>query len=94
MSASVKYTLARIGLFLAVFGALLPVPMNLFLKLMAAVLVSAGLAFLLLRGWRDEMAESLAAASARRKAEKERLRSALAGEDDRANADESRKADS
>jgi hypothetical protein len=82
MRASVKYTLGRLGLFLAVLGALLPVPMNLFLKLMVAVLVSAGLAFFLLRGWRDEMAAGLASAAARRRAEKERLRAALAGEDE------------
>jgi hypothetical protein len=82
VNASVKYTLGRIGLFLAVLGALLPVPMNLFLKLMVALLFSAALAFLLLRGWRDEMAADLAAAAQRRKAEKERLRAALAGDDD------------
>jgi hypothetical protein len=81
MSPSVKYTLGRLGLFLAVLGALLPVPMNLLLKLMVAVLVSAVLAFFLLRGWRDEMAASLAAAADRRRADKERLRAALAGDD-------------
>jgi len=81
VNATVKYTLARIGLFLAVFVVLLPVPMNILLKLMIAVLVSAGLAYLLLRGWRDEMATSLAAAAERRKVEKERLRAALAGDD-------------
>jgi hypothetical protein len=81
VNASVKYTLGRIGLFLAVLAALLPVPMSLLLKLMTAVLVSALLAFFLLRGWRDEMAASLAAGARRRRAEKERLRAALAGDD-------------
>lgn len=81
MNAAVKYTLARVGLFLAVFAALLPVPMNLLLKLMLAVLASAGLSFVLFRGWRDDMAGYLAAAAARRRAEKERLRSALAGDE-------------
>ncbi len=81
MNVSIKYTLGRIGLFLAVFAGLLPVPIHPLLKLMVAVLVSALLAYLLLRGWRDEMAASLAAAAQRRRAEKERLRAALAGED-------------
>lgn len=82
MSAALKYTLGRIGLFLVVFAALLPVPANLFLKLMLAVLISAGLAYLLLRGWRDEMAAGLAGAAQRRKADKERLRAALAGDEE------------
>ena len=81
MNAYVKYTLGRIGLFLAVFVALLPVPMNLLLKLMIAVLASAGLALFLLRGWREEMATNLAAAAQRRKQERQRLRAALAGDD-------------
>ncbi|AVT31174.1 MULTISPECIES: DUF4229 domain-containing protein [unclassified Plantactinospora] len=81
MSPAVKYTLGRIGLFLAVALALWPVEMNLFLKLMLAVAFSAALAFFLLRGWRDEMAQQLAGAAEKRRAEKERLRAALAGED-------------
>ena len=82
MNASLKYTLGRLGLFLVVLAALLPVPMNLLVKLMIAVLVSALLSFFLLRGWRDEMAASLAAAAQRRREQRERLRAALAGEDD------------
>ena len=85
MNPSVKYTLGRIGLFLVVLAALLPVPVSLLLKLMIAVLVSALLAFFLLRGWRDEMAASLARGAQRRRAEKERLRAALAGDDQPAN---------
>ena len=81
MSPAVKYTLGRIGLFAAVALALWPVDMNVFLKLMVAVIFSAALAYFLLRTWRDEMAEQLGRASQRRRAEKERLRSALAGED-------------
>ena len=71
MNASLKYTLGRIGLFLVVLAALLPVPVSLLLKLMIAVLVSALLAYFLLRGWRDEMAASLAEGAQRRRAEKE-----------------------
>ncbi|MGX4657294.1 DUF4229 domain-containing protein [Micromonospora sp. SCSIO 07396] len=81
MSAAVKYTLARIGLFLVVVAALWPVGMNLFLKLMVALIFSAAASFFLLRGWRDQMAEEVAAAAERRRAEKDRLRSALAGDD-------------
>jgi hypothetical protein len=81
VNASVKYTLGRIGLFLVVLAALLPVPVSLLVKLMIAVLVSALLAYFLLRGWRDEMAAGLAAGAQRRRAEKDRLRAALAGED-------------
>jgi hypothetical protein len=81
VSAAVKYTLARIGLFLLVVVALWPVGMNLFLKLMVALIFSAAASFFLLRGWRDQMAEEVAAAAERRRAEKERLRSALAGDD-------------
>jgi hypothetical protein len=81
MSPAVKYTLGRIGLFALVALALWPVDLNVFLKLMLAVLFSAALAFFLLRKWRDEMAEQMGTASQRRRAEKNRLRSALAGED-------------
>ncbi|MEO3748499.1 DUF4229 domain-containing protein [Plantactinospora sp. B5E13] len=81
MSPAVKYTLGRIGLFLVVALALWPVEMDIFLKLMLAVAFSAALAFFLLRGWRDQMAQQLAGASDRRRSEKERLRAALAGED-------------
>lgn len=82
MSAALKYTLGRIGLFVVIFAALVPVAMNIFLKLMLALAFSAALSFFLLRGWRDEMAEEMAEAAERRRAEKERLRSALAGEDE------------
>ena len=81
MSPAVKYTLGRIGLFLVVLVALLPVGVNFFVKLMLAVLISAVLAFLLLRGWRDEMAQQMAESVQRRQAEKDRLRAALAGDD-------------
>ncbi|MGI5525001.1 DUF4229 domain-containing protein [Micromonospora sp. CA-259024] len=81
MSAALKYTLGRIGLFVAVLAGLWLVDMNVFLKLMLALVFSAALSFFLLRGWRDEMAEEMAGAAERRRSEKERLRSALAGDD-------------
>lgn len=82
MSAAVKYTLGRIGLFVVVLAALWPVDMDVFLRLMVALVFSAALSFFLLRGWRDEMAEEMARGAERRRAEKERLRAALAGEDE------------
>ncbi|BCJ59079.1 DUF4229 domain-containing protein [Micromonospora endophytica] len=81
MSAAVKYTLGRIGLFVIVLLALWPVNLDIFLKLMVALLFSAALSFFLLKRWRDEMAEEMATAAERRRSEKERLRAALAGED-------------
>ncbi|MEW1589596.1 DUF4229 domain-containing protein [Micromonospora vinacea] len=81
MSAALKYTLGRIGLFVAVLAGLWVIDMNVFLKLMLALVFSAALSFFLLRGWRDEMAGEIAEAAERRRTEKERLRSALAGED-------------
>jgi len=79
---AVKYTLGRIALFVAVLLALWPVPLNIYVKLMLAVVFSAALSFFLLRGWRDEMAQQMADAARRRQTEKERLRAALSGEDE------------
>ena len=81
MNPTVKYTLGRIALFVVVLLALWPVDLDLLLKLMLAVLFSAALAFFLLRGWRDEMAQQLAEAADRRRREKQRLQAALAGEE-------------
>jgi hypothetical protein len=83
MSPAIKYTLGRIGLFVAVALVLWPIDMNIFVKLMIAVLASAGLAYFLLRGWRDQMAQQLAASAERRRGQRERLRAALAGEDEK-----------
>jgi hypothetical protein len=86
MSPAVKYTLGRLGLFVIVFAALLPLPLNILVKAMIAFVASAGFAFFVLRGWRNEMAEQLGSVAQRRSAEKERLRSALAGDDEAAAA--------
>jgi hypothetical protein len=79
----VKYTLARVGLFAVVAAVMLvlPLPINVLLKLMIAVLLSAILALVLLKGMREEVAVHLSARAEQRAAEKERLRAALAGED-------------
>ncbi|HEX7745382.1 MAG TPA: DUF4229 domain-containing protein, partial [Micromonosporaceae bacterium] len=59
MSPAVKYTLGRIGLFVAVLLALWAVQLNIFVKLMLALVFSAALSFFLLRGWRDEMGQQM-----------------------------------
>ncbi len=82
MSPVVKYSLARVGLFAAVFAALLPVSLDIFVKLLIALVASAGFSFILLRGLRDQVAEQLGSSAERRKAEKDRLRAALAGDDE------------
>jgi hypothetical protein len=84
VNPGLKYTLGRIGLFvLCAVPALLlfPESMNSLLKLMIALVVSAALSFFLLRGWRDEVAEQLRGSARLRGEQKERLRSALAGDD-------------
>ena len=84
MNPAVKYTLGRLGIFVVVFAAILPIPLveNIFVKAMVALLASAGLSFVLLRTWREQMNEQIAGAMVRRKEQKENLRSALAGDDD------------
>jgi hypothetical protein len=82
MSAALKFTLGRLGLFLLVFVLLiLTLPLNIFVAAMIALVVSFGLSFFLLAKWREEMGEQLAGAAGRRAAEKERLRAALAGDE-------------
>jgi len=81
MNPALKYTLGRVVLFIACVAALIPVPLNLWVKLMIAVVVSFGLQFVLLRKWRQEMIGQVDQAVARRRADKERLRAALAGDD-------------
>lgn len=82
MSPWLKYLLGRLGLFVAVLLLLLPIPrLDLFLKLLIALLVSFVLSWFLLRTWRDQASMSMAQAVERRRAEKQELRRALAGED-------------
>jgi ABC-type nickel/cobalt efflux system permease component RcnA len=82
MSPAVKYTLARVGMFVVIALALTPLRIDLFLRLIIALMITAVAAFFLLRKWRDEMAANITTSMASRKAEKARLRSALAGDDE------------
>ena len=55
MNPALKYTLGRIGLFVAAFLVLLPIPIdNIFLKLVLALIVSSALSWFVLRGWREQ----------------------------------------
>lgn len=83
MNPMMKYTLARLGLFIAAAAVLLvvPVELNPFLKLGIALIASAILSFFLLRKLRDDVASQLADGARQRADRKEKLRSALAGEE-------------
>ncbi|MDI1461870.1 DUF4229 domain-containing protein [Catellatospora sp. KI3] len=81
MSPAVKYTLARLGLFAAVFAAAWFVPgISVLVKLMIAIVVSAAAGWFLLRNLRDEVSAQVEGAVDRRREQKEQLRAALAGE--------------
>jgi hypothetical protein len=82
VTPTVKYTLARLGLFVVVFAALIPVPMDIFLKLILALAFSAAVSFFFLRGWRDQMAQQLADKVDKRRTDKAKLRTALAGDEE------------
>src|SRR5262249_15549656 len=83
MSPFVRYTAARLAIFLVVAAALLlvPIPISALLKLMIALLVSAALAYFLLGRLRAEVGDQVAGIAGRRAERKERLRSALAGDE-------------
>jgi Protein of unknown function (DUF4229) len=90
MTPGLKYALGRLGIFVVCAVpavTLLPKDLNLFLRLMIALIVSAALSFALLRRWRDEVAEQMSTNSRRRIQQKEKLRSALAGDDEAGPAD-------
>ena len=70
MNPALKYTLGRVGLFVLCAAALLPVPLNIWVKLMIAVVASFALQFVLLRKWRLEMIGQVDEAMARRRREK------------------------
>lgn len=83
MNPMMKYTIARLGLFIVSAAVLLVVPIELnpFLKLGIALIASAILSFFLLRKLRDDVANHLADGARQRADRKEKLRSALAGDD-------------
>ena len=83
MNPTLKYTLGRLGIFIACLALLyVPRDLNVLLKLLIALLVSAIASYFFLRPWANEVAEQMSASSRRRMEEKERLRAALAGDDE------------
>jgi Protein of unknown function (DUF4229) len=83
VSPAIKYTLARLGLFAAVLLLTLPIPnLSILIKMMIAVLVSAALSWFLLRRMRDQVAVGIEQGLERRKQEKEKLKAALAGDEE------------
>jgi hypothetical protein len=86
MSASVKYTVGRVGLFVLLVALLWPLRLNLFVTLLLALLVSSVASFVVLRRWRTEMVGEIDGAVSRRRRRREDLRAALAG-DERAERD-------
>ena len=90
MTPGLTYALARVGIFVACAVPallLLPRDLNLLLKLMIALFASAVISFYALRRQRDRVADTMAEHARRRQAEKENLRSALAGDDEDANSE-------
>lgn len=86
MSASVKYTVGRVSLFVLLVALLWPLRLSLFVTLLLALLVSSVASFIVLRRWRGEMVGEIDGAVSRRRKRREDLRAALAG-DERAERD-------
>ncbi len=82
MNPVVKYSFARLGMFGVVLLILMPFPIDVFVKLMAALLISLVLSFFLFKRLRLEMTEQVATGVQRRREQKERLRAALSGDDE------------
>jgi hypothetical protein len=77
-----KYTLGRLAILVAcvVPALFLLTAVDVLVRLMIALVVSAGISYFALRRWRDEVSERIATNARRRADDRMRLRSALAGE--------------
>jgi len=84
MSPAFKYSYGRLGLFAVAFALLFPLPLNILVKAMIALVFSAVASYFVLAKWRNEMGEQLSTIASKRSAEKERLRAALAGDEEAA----------
>jgi hypothetical protein len=78
---AVTYTAGRIALFLAVGGLLYLVGFRAFLLLLLALVISMPLSYVVLRRQREAFAVQVGHRLERRRAEKEKLRAALRGDD-------------
>jgi len=85
MTPVVRYTIWRLAIFVAcAVPAMLFLPaLDPLVRIMIAVLVSAGVSYVALRGLRDEVSQRLAQGAQRRAEERARLRTALAGDEQR-----------
>lgn len=84
MNPLMKYTMFRLALFLLIAVPLwvLPIPLDPIVKLMVALLVSAVVSLFVQRRMRDDVSSQVATTVQKRSEKKERLRAALAGDDD------------
>jgi hypothetical protein len=78
----VKYTLARVGMWVVLTVLLNLILHDAFLSALIAAVATVPASFFLLRKWRNEVAATLETSISKRRAEKEKLRSALAGDDE------------
>jgi hypothetical protein len=85
VTPGLKYTLARFGIFVACTVPaimLLPQSLDLLLRILIGAVLSAVVSLLVLNKWRNQMADQISTGLQQRRDEKERLRAALAGEDE------------
>lgn len=82
MKPFLKYNLYRAGLLVISLGLVWFLPLNLLVRLMLALVISGIASLFLLRNAREEISTHIAARVDRGKAERDKLRAALAGEDD------------
>jgi hypothetical protein len=82
MNPVLKYTMGRLGIFVACAlpAMFLLTSLNVLVRLMIALVVSAVVSYFALRRWRDEVSQRIAESARRRTENSERLRNALAGE--------------
>jgi hypothetical protein len=78
----VKYTLARVGAFVILAFVLDLFLRNPILSMLISAVLTSVFALVFLKKWRGEVATTLETSITKRRVEKEKLRSALAGDDD------------
>jgi hypothetical protein len=85
VTPGLKYTLARFGVFVACTvpaALLLPHSLDLLVRIFIGAVLSAVVSLLVLSKWRNQMADQISTGLQQRREEKDRLRAALAGEDE------------
>ena len=79
--AALRYTAARLALLVLIAGVLILLGVPALVAILIGLVLSLGLSLVLFRGLRATLDAELAAARARRRTERARLRQALRGED-------------